>query len=426
MGVKGIYSHWVTENILAMARPTTAVMKKFRIIEQFKRLGIMSIVNLQTPGEHSACGYGLGPSGFSYDPQKFMKEEIFFYNFGWPDYGVASLVTILDMVKVMQFAVAQGKVAVHCHAGLGRTGVIIACYLVYTNRMSAEQAVHYTRSQRPGSIQTRGQIRCVREFELYLHPFWIVFATRAVDSHEFSLQQYLNRQRHLLHGYEGRKLKHLPKIIYVLCERLKELALSTGTTSEIQNEVHMALIQDELPRAFGNCPKPIPMSDSRDSIFSVTQKESKHVLSRKQSVSLETLNDEIFKNVLAENDGTSLGKLSSNSSICSDNTSSDTPPTLKNMNARVEEDDDSCIVFGNNNKSGVTISEEINEEASLCESQCPITQQESENNLGELNKSSLIMEGNSEQDLVGRVAEALTLADYDDETKQKAEKYEVS
>lgn len=35
----------------------------------------MSIVNLQTPGEHSACGYGLGPSGFSYDPQKFMKEE---------------------------------------------------------------------------------------------------------------------------------------------------------------------------------------------------------------------------------------------------------------------------------------------------------------------------------------------------------------
>ena len=36
-----------------------------------------------------------------------------------PDYGVASLSTILDMVKVMQFAVSQGKVAVHCHAGRG-------------------------------------------------------------------------------------------------------------------------------------------------------------------------------------------------------------------------------------------------------------------------------------------------------------------
>ena len=30
--------------------------------------------------------------------------------------------TILDMVKVMSFALEEGKVAVHCHAGLGRTG----------------------------------------------------------------------------------------------------------------------------------------------------------------------------------------------------------------------------------------------------------------------------------------------------------------
>ena len=45
--------------------------------------------------------------------------SVFFYNFGWPDYNVGSLATILDMVKVMQFALSEGKVAVHCHAGLG-------------------------------------------------------------------------------------------------------------------------------------------------------------------------------------------------------------------------------------------------------------------------------------------------------------------
>ena len=44
---------------------------------------------------------------------------VFFYNFGWQDYGVGSLTNILDMVKVMQFALSEGKVAVHCHAGLG-------------------------------------------------------------------------------------------------------------------------------------------------------------------------------------------------------------------------------------------------------------------------------------------------------------------
>ncbi len=47
---------------------------------------------------------------------------VFFYNFGMSDFGVSSLEGMLDAVKVLVFAVQEGKVAVHCHAGLGRTG----------------------------------------------------------------------------------------------------------------------------------------------------------------------------------------------------------------------------------------------------------------------------------------------------------------
>ena len=55
-------------------------------------------------------------------PLKFVSLlAVFFYNFGWPDYGVGSLSNILDMVKVTQFALSEGKIAVHCHAGLGIT-----------------------------------------------------------------------------------------------------------------------------------------------------------------------------------------------------------------------------------------------------------------------------------------------------------------
>ena len=57
-----------------------------------------------------------------------MKANIFFYNFAWKDFGEASMVGLLDMVKVLSFALSEGKVAVHCHAGLGRTGKYVYRY----------------------------------------------------------------------------------------------------------------------------------------------------------------------------------------------------------------------------------------------------------------------------------------------------------
>ena len=42
----------------------------------YLRTGIKSIINLQRPGEHASCGFGLEPeSGFSYIPEDFMQED---------------------------------------------------------------------------------------------------------------------------------------------------------------------------------------------------------------------------------------------------------------------------------------------------------------------------------------------------------------
>ncbi|KAM8914700.1 protein tyrosine phosphatase domain-containing protein 1 isoform 2-T2 [Spinachia spinachia] len=236
--VKGLYSSWITDNLLAMARPSTEIIETFHIIEQFQRCGLKTVINLQRPGEHASCGNPLEhESGFTYRPESFMEAGIYYYNFGWKDYGVASLTTILDMVKVMSFAVQEGRMAVHCHAGLGRTGVLLACYLVFTSRMSADQAILFVRAKRPNSIQTRGQLLCVREFAQFLVPLRSIFSCASPRASAVTLSQYLTRQRHLLHGYEARRMKNVPKVVQVVC------ALLVGIVADRQ-----VVIEEERPQ----------------------------------------------------------------------------------------------------------------------------------------------------------------------------------
>ena len=54
-------------------------------------------------------------------------------------------------------------VAVHCAAGLGRTGVILACYFIHEGK-SSEDAIAEVRKLRPGSIETLDQEDAIREF----------------------------------------------------------------------------------------------------------------------------------------------------------------------------------------------------------------------------------------------------------------------
>ncbi|XP_062248375.1 protein tyrosine phosphatase domain-containing protein 1 [Platichthys flesus] len=223
--IKGLYSSWVTDHLLAMSRPSTEIIEKYDIIDQFRRNSIKTVINLQIPGEHASCGNPLEPeSGFSYRPEVFMENNIYFYNFGWSDYGVANLTSVLDMVKVMAFAHQEGKTAVHCHAGLGRTGVLLACFLAFSTRMTANQAISYVRAKRPGSIQTRGQLRCVRDFVQFLTPLRSVFSCAEPKSNPVTLSQYLHRQRHVLHGDERKELRHLPKIVRLVSRLLKDIA----------------------------------------------------------------------------------------------------------------------------------------------------------------------------------------------------------
>ena len=136
-------------------------------------------------------------------------------------------------LQVLSFASTEGKVAVHCHAGLGRTGVLISAYLVYYLRVRSNDAIRYVRLKRPGAVQTRRQIDCVKEFESYFLPQCLVFSSKLPGDPDkkagrFSIEQYLKRQKYVLHGYEARSLKHIPKLIFRVCERLIKLCNDQG------------------------------------------------------------------------------------------------------------------------------------------------------------------------------------------------------
>jgi atypical dual specificity phosphatase len=54
-------------------------------------------------------------------------------------------------------------VAVHCLAGRGRTGTVLAAYFVASGE-SADDAIRKVRNLRPGSIETAGQERAIHAF----------------------------------------------------------------------------------------------------------------------------------------------------------------------------------------------------------------------------------------------------------------------
>jgi atypical dual specificity phosphatase len=73
---------------------------------------------------------------------------------------VDAFVTFVDAA---QEADAVGTVA-HCAAGIGRTGTMLACYLVREG-VPAPEAIARIRSLRPGSIETAEQEALVARYE---------------------------------------------------------------------------------------------------------------------------------------------------------------------------------------------------------------------------------------------------------------------
>ena len=82
------------------------------------------------------------------------------------DMGVPEFVDLVSAVDFIHRRITNNEpVMVHCLAGLGRTGTLLACYLVKHQNMSADEATKNVREERPGSIQSYPQEEIIFRFE---------------------------------------------------------------------------------------------------------------------------------------------------------------------------------------------------------------------------------------------------------------------
>jgi atypical dual specificity phosphatase len=81
------------------------------------------------------------------------------------DFTAPTLKQVEQALATIHFYLEKNMpVAVHCIAGLGRTGTVLACYLVGEGK-SADEAITFIRRWRPGSIETLEQENVIYEYE---------------------------------------------------------------------------------------------------------------------------------------------------------------------------------------------------------------------------------------------------------------------
>lgn len=103
-------------------------------------------------------------------PSKWLANKaIDYFHLKVEDYGAPSLSEMDTTVNYVKEHLNDGKpVMVHCAAGRGRTGTILAAYFLKNFNLTAEQAIKKIRDLRPGSIQSLAQEKVIEMYEEYL------------------------------------------------------------------------------------------------------------------------------------------------------------------------------------------------------------------------------------------------------------------
>ncbi|MHC4839898.1 MAG: phosphatase domain-containing protein [Planctomycetota bacterium] len=135
---------WITEGEIAgMARPSFGNESLWQWLSD-QNVGLVVSLTLDAPSVNLLARFGLEGLHLPIE-----------------DFTAPNEATIDRFLEKARFYVHEGRgIVVHCTAGRGRTGTMLACHLVASG-LSAQAAIDLVREKRPGSIETAQQEKAV-------------------------------------------------------------------------------------------------------------------------------------------------------------------------------------------------------------------------------------------------------------------------
>eukprot|EP00062_Callorhinchus_milii_P014614 gi/632963982/ref/XP_007898178.1/ PREDICTED: dual specificity protein phosphatase CDC14B isoform X3 [Callorhinchus milii] len=85
-----------------------------------------------------------------YDAKRFTDARFEHYDLFFVDGSTPNDAIVKKFLNISENA--EGVIAIHCKAGLGRTGTLIACYIMKHYKLTAAEAIAWIRICRPGSV----------------------------------------------------------------------------------------------------------------------------------------------------------------------------------------------------------------------------------------------------------------------------------
>lgn len=139
---------WLIEDKLAGSGMPTS-------FDEFEWLRSQGVQNIVTMTENSL-------------PDEWTK-EIGYLHVPTPDLTAPDMEKIDLAVEFIHNQIQNNQsVMVHCAAGMGRAGTILACYFVKYKKFSAADAIKKIRDERPGSIQSEVQELAIGYYEKHV------------------------------------------------------------------------------------------------------------------------------------------------------------------------------------------------------------------------------------------------------------------